>query len=171
MTKRLDPQTREELKFDLRMGKGTMGVARKFGLSPGTVTGYKQRIAKEDEKAANQPRLGPSGDIDMPAGLDPKEWLERVRDNPKAPWDARKAAGVQLYRNETTVKEDSWVPAEDPESWASDLTLLVLGQDEAVVRAVFNKLASALHIKVNSQTQDGKPDTAAPPEAETSTPN
>ncbi len=145
MVKRLDPQRKEELIFDIQMGRlGTMELARKFHLSPGTISGYKQRQSKLNEKEAANPRMSPSGDIEIPSGLTPKEWLERVRDCPDAPWDARKAAGVSLYRNETSVSDDTWSPATDPDLWAHDLFLLVLGQSPEVAQAVLEKLQSAL---------------------------
>jgi hypothetical protein len=159
MVKRLDPQRKEELIFDIRMGRlGTMELARKFNLSPGTITGYKQRLAKNDDKEAANPRLTPSGDIEIPPGLSPKEWLERVRDCPEAPWDARKAAGVSLYRNETSVKDDTWSPASDPEGWAHDLFLLVLGQSAEVSKAVLHKLQESLAPKSATPAQSMPPE-------------
>ncbi len=152
--KKLDPQRKEELIFDIRMGRlGTMELSRKYHLSPSTISGYKQRLDKNDDKEAANPRLSPAGDIEIPAGLSPKEWLERVRDCPEAPWDARKAAGVSLYRNETDVRDDTWSPATDPDAWAHDLFLLVLGQSNTVAKAVLAKLQEAIGQSTEPQDQ------------------
>ena len=142
--KKLDPQRREELIFDIQIGTlGTMALARKFNLAASTISGYRARVEKNNEKELANPRMKPGGGIEIPPGLDPLEWMERVRDCAEAPWDARKSCGIAIYKSENTVSDDKWTPATDPDLWAQDLFLLVLGQSPEVTKAVLQKLIEA----------------------------